>query len=136
MAGVSRSGNQPANAIFKKLRAGGIEAVPVNPNTAEIDGERCYARLHDAPQPIDAVVVVPHPAISADVVREAAELGVRKVWFHRSFGDGSVSAGALEECRLRGIRPSVGGCPLMYCRPVDPPHACFRWWLRLQHRVP
>jgi hypothetical protein len=34
------------------------------------------------------------------------------------------------------VEPIVGGCPLMYCQPVDFAHRCFRWWLRWQHRVP
>jgi hypothetical protein len=28
-----------------------------------------------------------------------------------------------------------GGCPLMYCDPVDPAHRCFGWWLRLGRAV-
>jgi predicted CoA-binding protein len=38
VAGVSRSGKQPANAIFKKLRDSGYEVVPVNPKAVEIEG--------------------------------------------------------------------------------------------------
>jgi len=35
-----------------------------------------------------------------------------------------------------GVEPIEGGCPLMYCQPVDPGHRFFRWWLRLRHRIP
>jgi uncharacterized protein len=61
---------------------------------------------------------------------------VRQVWFHRSFGTGSVSGEAVRECNARRIQCIVGGCPLMYCEPVDLGHRCFRWWLRLRGRVP
>jgi hypothetical protein len=43
---------------------------------------------------------------------------------------------------LRGKRVAVtgvsrfGGCPLMYCAPVDFGHRCMRWWLRRQGCVP
>jgi hypothetical protein len=30
----------------------------------------------------------------------------------------------------------IGGCPLMFCDPVDVGHKCLRWWLQLQGRVP
>jgi hypothetical protein len=30
----------------------------------------------------------------------------------------------------------VGGCPLMYCGPVDPFHRCMRAWLGWRGRVP
>ena len=77
-----------------------------------------------------------HPSVSATLVREAAARGIRRVWFHRSFGDGSVSDEAVEACRSAGITPIMGGCPLMYCAPVDVAHRFFRWWLRLKRRVP
>jgi predicted CoA-binding protein len=136
VAGVSRSGNAPANAIFRRLRDAGYEVVPVNPNAAEVEGQTCYRDIQSVPGPIDGVMVVTHPAVSADVVRTALERGVRQIWFHRSFGAGSVSTDAVALCRSRGVEPIVGGCPLMYCSPVDPGHRLFRWWLRLRHRVP
>jgi uncharacterized protein len=136
VAGVSRDRNQPANAIFRRLRDTGHEVVPINPKAEEVEGQRCYADLASAPGTIDAVMVVTHPSMSAEVVRQAGERGITRVWFHRSFGDGSVSAEAVAECEARGIAPIVGGCPLMYCGNVDVAHRCFRWWLGMQRRVP
>jgi predicted CoA-binding protein len=136
VAGVSRSGRLPANAILKRLRSTGHEAIPVNPSATEVEGERCYPDLASIPDTLDGVVIAAHPKVAADLVRQAAARGVTRVWFHRSFGAGSVSAAALRECASRGIEPIVGGCPLMYCGPVDPAHRCFRWWLRLRRRGP
>ena len=113
VAGVSRSGNAP-----------------------EIEGQKCYPDIQSVPEPIHGVMVVTHPAISAEIARSALERGIRHIWFHRSFGSGSVSPEAVAICRTRGVEPIVGGCPLMYCQPVDPGHRFFRWWLRLQRRVP
>jgi hypothetical protein len=39
--------------------------------------------------------------------------------FTRSFGNGSVSEEAIRECDTRGIECIVGGCPLMFCEPVE-----------------
>lgn len=136
VAGVSRSGTLPANAIFRKLRTSGYEVVPVNPNAETVEGERCYPDLASVPGNLDGVVVATHPSVSADIVRQACARGIEHIWFHRSFGGGSVSDAALAECAARGVTPIVGGCPLMYCQPVDPAHRCFRWWLRLRRRVP
>jgi predicted CoA-binding protein len=136
VAGVSRDAGQPANAVFRKLRASGYEVFAVNPNAAEVEGVRCYPDIGSLPEPIDGVVIATHPSASAAVVRQCAERGIGKIWFHRSFGDGSVSEPALRECEARGIEPIVGGCPLMYCAPVDLGHRCMRWWLRRQRRVP
>lgn len=136
VAGVSRSGNAPANAILRRLRETGHDAIAVNPNAAEIDGQICYPNIGAVPEPVHAVMVVTHPAVALEVVRKALDRGIRHIWFHRSFGTGSVSAEALAECRKRGVEPIVGGCPLMYCGAVDPGHRFFRWWLRLRGRVP
>jgi hypothetical protein len=61
---------------------------------------------------------------------------VKRVWFHRSFGDGSVSEEAVSECERLGIESIVGGCPLMFCDPVDIGHKCMRWWFQRSGRVP
>ena len=136
VAGVSRDPRQAANAVYRKLRASGYEVFAVNPNAAEVDGAKCYPDIASIPVPIHGVVVATHPSVSAELVRQCAESGVRHVWLHRSFGAGSVSEEAVRLCKLRGIACLVGGCPLMYCAPVDFCHRCMRWWLRRQGRVP
>jgi predicted CoA-binding protein len=136
VAGVSREPGQAANAVYRKLRSAGYEVFPVNPNATEVEGTRCYSDLASIPGAIDGVVIATHPRIAVDVVRQCAVVGVDRVWLHRSFGEGSVAADAVSECAASGIRCIVGGCPLMYCQPVDIGHRCMRWLLRLQGRVP
>lgn len=136
VAGVSRSGNEPANAIFRRLRETGHEVVPVNPRTTEVEGEKCYPDLASIPGKLDGVMVVTHPDTSVEVVRQAAARGIKQIWFHRSFGNGSLSEAAVSECRNYGIEPIVGGCPMMFCGTVDPFHLCTRWIFGLTGRVP
>ncbi len=136
VAGVSRQPQQAANAVFRKMAASGFEVFPVNPNAAEVEGVKCYPNLASLPGSIDGVVIATHPRNGLDIVRQCGEQGVRGVWFHRSFGEGSVSSEAVEECKTRGIQCIEGGCPLMYCEPVDVGHRCMRWWLRMGGRVP
>jgi hypothetical protein len=85
---------------------------------------------------VDGVVIATHPDISLDIVRQCSQHGVGQVWFHRSFGGGSVSAPAVRECEARGLHSIVGGCPLMFCGQVDFGHKCMRWWLQQRGRVP
>jgi uncharacterized protein len=136
VAGVSRQSQRAANAVFRKLRSSGFEVFPVNPNATEVEEVRCYPNLAAIPGSIDGVVIATHPRNALEIVRQCSEQGVRRVWFHRSFGIGSVSDEGVRECKARGIQCIVGGCPLMYCEPVDLGHRCFRWWLRLGGRVP
>ena len=136
VAGVSRSGKEPANAIFRKLKTSGYEVFPVNPAASIVENETCYSSISDVPTELDGVVVATPPAASLDVVRQCGQSGVKKVWFHRSLGDGSVSNEAVEECHRLGIEAIVGGCPLMFCEPVDIGHRCMRWWFQRKGKVP
>lgn len=130
VAGVSRDPNQPANHIYRKLRGAGHTVVAVNPAASVADGIAAVPDLRASEVPIDGVVIAAPPAAAAGIVRECVDLGIGHVWFHRSIGQGSVSAEAVELCRAHGIEAIVGGCPMMYCEPVDIAHRCMRWILR------
>lgn len=136
VAGVSRQPGQAANAVFRKLRTAGYEVFPLNPHASEVEGARCYDAVGAVPGSLDGVVIATAPNIAIEIVRQCREHGVRQVWFHRSFGNGSVSEEAVRECQAHGIDCIVGGCPLMFCEPVDAGHRCMRWWLQWQGRVP
>ena len=136
VAGVSRDPKQPANAIFRRLRDSGFTVFPVNPKAQEAEGTTCYPDILSLPGDIDGVVVATHPDTSVQIVRQCGERGVPRVWFHRSFGEGSVSDEAVREAEALGIECIVGGCPMMFCEPVDFGHKCMRWWLQRKGRVP
>lgn len=136
VAGVSRHSGQAANAVFKRLRDSGYEVVPINPKAEKLEGVPCWPDLLSVPGPLDGVVIATHPDAAIQVVCQCVEKGVRRVWFHRSFGGGSVSEAALRECEANGIQAIEGGCPLMFCEPVDVVHKCMRWWLQKRGRVP
>lgn len=136
VAGVSRDAQQPANAIYRKLCASGHQVFALNPQATQVEGAPSYPDLHSLPEPVEAVMIVTPPQQAASVIRECAELGIRHVWLHRSFGEGSVADEAVQECERLNINCIVGGCPMMYCEPVDFGHRCMRWLLKFQRRVP
>jgi len=136
VAGVSRGKQSAANPVFRKLRACGYEVLPVNPKATQVEGVACYPDLGSVPGRLDGVVIATHPATSLEIVHQAVQCGVQRVWFHRSFGAGSVSEAAVHECARHGLQPIVGGCPLMFCPPVDIGHRCMRAWLGWRGRLP
>ena len=136
VAGVSRQPNQAANAVFRKLKTSGYDVFPINPKATELEGVPSYRDVAAVPGQLDGVVIATAPDVGVQIVRQCADRGVRRVWFHRSFGTGSVSDDAVRECRALGIDCIVGGCPLMFCEPVDVGHKCMKWWLQRQGRVP
>jgi predicted CoA-binding protein len=114
----------------------GHEVFPVNPKTPEVEGTECYRDVLSLPEDVNGVVIATPPAASYEVVRQCGERGIKNVWFHRSFGTGSVSYEAVQECKNVGISCIVGGCPMMFCEPVDFAHRFMRWWLQRKGRVP
>src|SRR5689334_18194249 len=88
VAGVSRSPNQPANAVFRRLRKSGFEVFPVNPNATEVEGQACFPNLAAIPGQLDGVFAATPPRAALQVVEQCAECGIKQLWFHRSFGQG------------------------------------------------
>lgn len=137
VAGVSRNPETEAgNTIYRKLRDSGYRVFPINPHAETVEGDRCYADLKSVPEKVEAVVIATQPAVADDIVRQCAETGVKRVWLHRSFGQGSVSQSAVELCRQHQIEVIAGGCPMMFCKPVDFGHKCMRWLLGVMGKLP
>lgn len=129
VVGVSRSGQSVANYILKRFKETGHEAFAVNPNATEIEGEPCYPDLASIPGGVTAVFIATHPDVTPQVVRECAGAGVRRVWIHRSVGQGSASVEAEQIGHQHGMDVLAGGCPLMFLEPVDVFHRCLRWYV-------
>lgn len=136
VAGVSRSGGEAANLIYRKLKSAGREVYAINPRAEEVEGDRCYPSLGALPVKVGGVVIATPPEAAEEIVGECAELGIGRVWMHRSFGRGSVSEAAVARGRREGIAVLAGGCPMMFCEPVDLGHRCMRWILGLTGRLP
>jgi len=134
--GVSTDARQFANAVYRRLRAGGRTLYPVNRSTRvgdEIEGDAAFQSLRDVPDPVGGVVVMVATESAAGVVRDAIERGVPRVWLHRGVGRGSVSVEAVSWCRHNGVVVIDGACPLMFEEPVSALHALHR--LLAQRRV-
>jgi uncharacterized protein len=137
VTGVSRKPeNHGSNVVYKRLRERGYEVFAVNPNADEVEGDLSYHDLRSIPGGVDAVVIGTRPEIAEETMRECAELGVKHVWMHRSFGTGSVSDTATEFGRERGITVIDGGCPCMFDPTADFGHKAMRLVFTLNGRVP
>lgn len=137
VTGVSRDPKgHGSNIVYQRLRQRGYEVFAVNPNADEVEGDPCYPDLASIPGGVDAVVVGTRPETAEATMRECADLGIRHVWMHRGFGEGSVSHAAAEYGRGRGISVIDGGCPLMFDPTADFGHKAMRLILKLTGNVP
>ncbi len=137
VTGVSRTPKtHGSNNVYKRLRERGYEVFAVNPNTDQVEGDRCYRDLASIPGGVEAVVIATRPEIAEDTMRECAELGITHVWMHRGPGSGSVSPSAAAYGRQHGIAVIDGGCPCMFGPTADPGHKAMRVVLSLAGNVP
>jgi len=138
VAGVSREpgGKHGGNIIYNRLKERGYEVFAVNPHGGTVEGDPCFRDLASIPGGVDAVVIATTPAVAPSVARECVELGITRVWMHRSFGGGSVSQEAHELCRQSGIASIAGGCPLMYGPTSDGGHRVMKIFAGLFGQLP
>jgi uncharacterized protein len=122
-AGLARDSRHFSRTIFRELRARGYDVVPVNPNAAEIDGMRCYARVSDIDPPVDGALLTTTGPASEAVVRDCVAAGVRRVWLYRAAGQGAVTPAAIEMCEQHGISVVPGECIFMFLRGAGWIHA-------------
>jgi len=138
VTGVSRDPDGPhgSNVVYRRLRERGYDVFAVNPNADEVEGDPAYPTLEAIPGGVDAVVIGTHPQHAQATMHECANLGISKVWMHRSFGGGSVSDAATEFGRQHGITVIDGGCPCMFDPTADRAHKAMRWVFTLSGNVP
>jgi uncharacterized protein len=127
VTGVSRTPKtHGSNNVYRRLRERGYQVFAVNPNTDQVEGDRCYQDLKSIPGGVDAVVIGTRPEIAEDTMHECAELGIKHVWMHRGPGAGSVSDAATSYGRAHSITVIDGGCPLMFEPTADFGHKIMR----------
>jgi len=133
VVGASDDRRNFGNTVYRAMKDHGYDVVPVHQSAMQVEGDRCYADLHDVPGDLDGVVVMVGPARAAEVVRACADRGVRQVWLFKGIGaPGAVTEEALEVCRERGIDVVAGACPMMFLEPVSLFHKVHRGIRRLK----
>jgi uncharacterized protein len=131
VVGVSRSGRGFGNAACRSLRKQGYRVYPVNWSAPTVDGIRCFSRLSELPERVNAVLVVVPPAQAVDVIRDAAAAGIHHVWLQQ----GAESPDVLRLAAELGLDVVAGECILMFARPTGI-HRAHRWLRQVTHRLP
>jgi hypothetical protein len=115
--GVTQDPDKYANMIYRRLRKMGFQVYAVNPKYEETEGDRCYPSLRDLPALPEVINMVVSPKRGGDYLREAAELGVRYVWFQPGTEDASTD----EICEKLSLE-YVKACVLVVTGWYDPGH--------------
>jgi len=135
-AGVSRNPLDFSRSLFREFRRRGYDAVPVNPQVAEIDGIPCYPAISAIPQPVEAAILLTRADVTDGVVEDCARAGVRQIWLYRAGGNGAVTPAAERFCREHEIAVVAGECPFMFFPDTGWFHRLHGCWRKLRGRYP
>jgi predicted CoA-binding protein len=131
LAGASRSGQKFGNMAHKELKARGYDVALVHPQATEIDGAPCYPNLAAVRDQVDGVLVCLPASQAGQVLHEAADIGLRKVWLQQ----GAETPELLALGRELELDLVTGKCILMYAQPVRSFHWCHRAVVKLMGQL-
>ncbi|NOY58557.1 MAG: CoA-binding protein [Calditrichaeota bacterium] len=114
IVGASQNRSKYGNIVYRDLRAKGYRVVPVNPKSAEIEGDKCYPNLHAIPEKVDGIVIIVPPERTESVVREAEKAGIRHIWMQ----PGAESEAAIRFCQEKGMNVIFDRCVMVESRPI------------------
>jgi uncharacterized protein len=109
VVGLSSNAMRPSHGVAQYLQASGYRIIPVNPNEAEVLGEKSYARVEDVRDKIDVVDIFRRPDEVPPTVDSAIRAGAKVVWMQL----GIENADAAEKARAAGLTVVMDACMLI-----------------------
>jgi predicted CoA-binding protein len=109
VVGLSSNPMRASHGVAEYLKSAGYRIIPVNPNEAEVLGEKAYARLEDVPEPVDIVDVFRRAEEVPAVAESAIRIGAKVLWMQL----GIENAEAAEKAREAGLVVVENACLLV-----------------------
>ncbi|MGH9674831.1 MAG: CoA-binding protein [Bryobacteraceae bacterium] len=108
VVGLSARRLRPSYGVSQYMQSAGYRIIPVNPNFAEVLGEKSYPDLYSVPEPVDIVNIFRRPEFVPPVVEAAIRIGARAVWMQ----EGIVHESAAGRARQAGLFVVMDRCIL------------------------
>lgn len=96
VVGLSSDTFRPSNSVSAYMRRNGYQIIPVNPNEAEVFGEKSYPDLTSVPEEFDLVNIFRRSDEAGKAVDEAITLGAKAVWLQEGVIDKAAAQRALD----------------------------------------
>jgi hypothetical protein len=116
VVGLSSKKARPSYGVAAYLQRAGYRIIPVNPQEAEVLGEKAYPNLEAVPHPIDIVDIFRRSEYVPEIVDAAIRIGARSVWMQ----EGVLHEAAAEKARAAGLIVVMDRCILKEHRKVMP----------------
>lgn len=106
VVGVTEDEDRFGYKIWKILKENDYTAYGVSPKYDEIDGEKIYKTISDLPEKPEVIDMVVNPKIGKSILEEAADLGVKYIFFQPNTYNDELVAYADE----LGLETLTGDC--------------------------
>lgn len=104
--GLSPKPDRPSFVVARAMQRFGYRIVPVRPATAEVLGEKAYAKLDEVPDKIDLVDVFRAAEHLDAIVDECIALKIPAIWIQ----EGIVNEAAAQRARDAGMTVVMDRC--------------------------
>lgn len=106
IVGLSANWHRPSYFAAKYMLEHGYRVIPVNPQYAEVLGQKCYASLREIPGKVDLVDVFRKTADVMPIAEDAMAIGAKVLWQQL----GVKNAEAAANARAAGMETVMDRC--------------------------
>ncbi len=96
VVGLSGSWYRPSFFAAKYMQDHGYHIIPVNPNCAEVLGQKCYPTLRAIPDKVDIVDCFRKPDELPPIARDAVAIGAKVLWMQLGIRNEEAAKIALD----------------------------------------
>lgn len=116
VAGVSDNPHKFGHKVFRCYLSHNRKAFAINPNEAKVLGHTVYKNIAALPERVESLSIITPPAVTAKIVDEAINLGVKNIWMQ----PGAEHEGAIQKAEAAGLNVIHGGpCVLVVLGTMD-----------------
>jgi uncharacterized protein len=108
VVGLSGKRYRPSYGVAEYLKREGYRVIPVNPEEAEVLGEKSYPDLDSVPGEIDVVDIFRRAEFVPEIVEAAIRKGAKVVWMQ----EGVIHEEAARRAREAGLTVVMDRCIL------------------------
>ena len=112
VVGATDNAMKYGSVIYRDLKRKGYAVFPVNPNRAEVDGDKAYPSLDELPESPTIVNIVVPPTATIQVLKKSLELGLKNIWLQ----PGAESPESLAFLQEHGFNYLANACIMVESR--------------------
>ncbi len=117
VVGLSDIPARSSYGVARYLQQQGFRIIPINPNLAEVLGEKCYASLRDVPDKIDMVDCFRRSEEIVPIAHDAIAVGAQCLWMQI----GVINHQAAKIAEAAGLKVVLNKCTkIEYARTIIP----------------